>query len=123
MPRYDSLYTVEKAFPDHSVYTLDMPNSPDLYPTFHAALLSKYVPNDSGLFPGRVRKHPGTIITEDSEVEWWVESILDERKCGWGYQYLVCWVGEGPENDLWLLKRELEDCEALDVWLASRNHT
>jgi len=122
MLRYDGPYTVEKAFPERSVYTLDMPNSPNLYPTFHAALLLKYMPKNPSSFPGRVRKHLGTIIMEDGEVEWWVESILDERKRGRGYQYLVRWVGEGPENDLWLPRRELEDCEALDVWLASKNH-
>ena len=28
------------------------------------------------------------------------------------------WQGEGPEGNKWLPAWELEDCEALDVWLA-----
>jgi hypothetical protein len=82
--------------------------------------LTKHFPNDNDLFPGRFRQHPGTIITEDGEVEWWVEEIIDERKRGRGYQYLVRWVGEGPEHDLWLPQREIEDCEALDKWLTAK---
>lgn len=122
MPRYDGPYTITKAFPEKSVYTIDMPNTPDLYPTFHARLLTKHHPNDISLFPGWTRKHPGTIITADGEFEWWIESIIDKRKRGRGYQYLVHWVGKGPENDLWLPRKEVEDCEALDTWLKSKGH-
>ncbi|KZP29547.1 hypothetical protein FIBSPDRAFT_727313 [Athelia psychrophila] len=35
-------------------------------------------------------------------------------------EYLVRWVGEGPGDDLWLPARELQDCEALDVWLDAK---
>ena len=120
MPRFDGPYRITKSFPERSVYTLDMPNAPELYPTFHSTLLTKHLPNDDVLFPGRVRRHPGTIMTENGEVEWWVDEIIDERKRGRGYQYLVRWVGEGPEHDLWLPRREIEDCEALDNWLESK---
>ena len=123
MPRYDGPYKITKAFPLKSVYTLDMPNAPEPYPTFHSSLLTKHFPNDNDLFPNRVRQHPGTIITENGEVEWWVDHIIDERKRGRGYQYLVRWVGEGPQNDLWLPRREIEDCEALDIWLAEKGRT
>ncbi|KAF7979334.1 hypothetical protein HWV62_42751 [Athelia sp. TMB] len=94
-----------------------MPNHPDTFATFHASLLSRYNDNDPTMFPGRVRAHPGTITADDGETEWWVERIMDERRRGRGYQYLVRWVGEGPENDLWLPRRELDDCEALTTWL------
>lgn len=98
-----------------------MPNSPHLFSVFHSSLLDPYLENNSNLFPGRVRTHPGTIVTDDGEVEWFVDRILDERKRGRGYQYLVRWVGEGAGDDLWLPRRELEDCEALDLWLKSVN--
>lgn len=61
-------------------------------------------------------EHPGTVVTENGE-EWFVDRIVDERKRGRGYQYLVRWVGEGPETQVWLPRSELEDCEALDTWL------
>lgn len=102
------------------MYTLHMPNSPELFPTFHASLLARYHENNTKLFPGRVRAHPGTIVTEEGKVEWWVDKIIDECKRGRGYQYLVRWVGEGPENDLWLPQKEIDDCEALDVWLKAK---
>jgi hypothetical protein len=42
---------------------------------------------------------------------------VDSRKRGHGRQYLVRWLGYGPEHDEWLPARELEECEALDRWL------
>jgi len=51
-----------------------------------------------------------------------VDKILDEKKGrGRGQKrYLVRWVGQGPEHDLWLPEKELEDCEALDIWIAAK---
>lgn len=117
MPRFDGPYTVTDAFPLRSVYSIDIPSSPDLYSKFHASLLKRFVPNDASLFPSRqMPEHPGTVVTENGE-EWFVDRIVDERKRGRGYQYLVRWVGEGPETQVWLPRSELEDCEALDTWL------
>ncbi|KII89940.1 hypothetical protein PLICRDRAFT_64000, partial [Plicaturopsis crispa FD-325 SS-3] len=87
-------------------------------PTFHASLLSKHVANDDVLFPSRANAEPGSVVTADGEVEWTVERIIDERRRGRGFQYLVRWAGYGPESDLWLPRRELDDCEALDIWLS-----
>jgi len=89
MPCYDGPYKITKVFPERSVYTLDMPNAPELYPTFHSTLLTKHLPNDDILFPGCFHQHPGTIVTENGEIEWWVEDIIDECKQDHGYQYLV----------------------------------
>ena len=57
------------------------------------------------------------------QLEHFVEKIIDEKKSHGrgGNKYLVRWRGQGPENDLWLPRKELKDNEALDVWLASRN--
>jgi hypothetical protein len=45
-----------------------------------------------------------------------VERVIDGRRRGRGYQFLVRWSGYGTEYDEWLLASELEDCAALDQW-------
>jgi Chromo (CHRromatin Organisation MOdifier) domain len=57
------------------------------------------------------------ILTPDGLEEFLVEEILDSRRCGRGWQYLVQWVGYDAEHDHWLSGSTLEDCEALDRWL------
>ena len=59
-------------------------------------------------------------MTRDGLEEYHIEKIVDERKRGRGYQYLVRWSGYSENDDLWLPQRELEDCEALDRWKARR---
>ena len=56
-------------------------------------------------------------MTEDGLEEFLVQDIIDARRRGRGWQYLVRWVGYGPEHDRWLAGSALEDCEALDTWL------
>ena len=121
MPRFNGPYMITSTFPLHSVYTIDMPNSPELYSHFHATLLKPFIPNNKELFPSHIHLHPGMVITEKGE-EWFIDQIIDERKHSRGYQYLVRWGGEGPEMDSWLPRAEVEECEALDVWLKSNNH-
>lgn len=116
MPRYDGPYTILDAHPDTSTYTLDLPNSPNIFPTFHVSQLRPYHPNDPILFPSREQPKPGPVVTEDGQLENFIEKIIDERKRGRGFQYLVRWVGFDEGDDEWLPRRDLEDCEALDVW-------
>jgi hypothetical protein len=116
MPRYDGPYKVLKARPEVSSYSLDLPNQPNIFPTFHASELRRFVPNDDTLFPSRKFARPPPVLTADGEEEWTVEEIIDERRRGHGMQYLVRWSGYGEEEDRWLLRRELEKNAALDVW-------
>lgn len=118
MPRYDGPYTVTHANSSLSLYTLDIPNSLAKFNTFHISELRAFVPNDSSLFLSHEHPRPGPVLTEDGLEEHLIDRIVDECRRGRGFQYLVCWVGYGPEDDNWLSRRELEDCEALDVWLA-----
>jgi hypothetical protein len=85
-----------------------------------------FIENNETLFrvPSRTLHAPEPINVNDN-LEHYVDKILDERKSkGRGQtRYLVRWVGQGPEYDLWLPQKELENCEALDVWLASKLST
>ncbi|EPQ50046.1 hypothetical protein GLOTRDRAFT_21152, partial [Gloeophyllum trabeum ATCC 11539] len=77
MPRFDGPYRVTDAFPERSVYTLDLPNTPNIFPEFHAKHLVPYHANDPQLFPGRELPRPGPIVTPNGEEEWTVERIID----------------------------------------------
>ena len=63
-------------------------------------------------------EEPPPIIDPDGNKEYFIDKILDVCQCGQGYQYLVCWSGYGTEHDWWIPGSKLQDCEALDCWLA-----
>jgi hypothetical protein len=121
MPRFDGPYTILDAHPETSTYTLDLPNSPNIFPTFHSSQLRTFHANDTALFPSRDLPRPGPVVTEDRQLKTFIERIIDEKKVGRGKWYLVRWVGFGADEDEWLPRRDLEDCEALDVWEQGKN--
>ena len=121
MPRFDGPYTITKIDKAHSTVTLDLPRSPDVFPVFHTSEVMPFIENDETLFPSRAQHTPEPVNVNDN-LEYFVDKILDEKKSRGrgGTKFLVRWVGQGPEYDLWIPQKELEDCEALDVWLASK---
>lgn len=118
MPRWDGKYKVIRAFPESSSYTLHLPQSPNVFPTFHASELRPYNANDPSLFPSREHPRPAPVVTPDGQEEWLVDKIVDQRRRGRGLQYLVQWQGYPPDEQTWLPRRELEHTEALDRWIA-----
>ena len=118
MPRYDGPYMIIETDDEHLTVTLDLPNTPNAFPTYHSSIVLPYVKNNATLFPGREFSRPSPIMTEDSKEEYYVCDIVDEQKWGRGYQYLVHWVGYGPEEDHWIAGSELNDTKVLDIWLA-----
>ena len=118
MPRNDGPYTIIKAFPEKSEYTLRLPNNPQTFPGFHSSLLKPFIPNDPTLFPDREFTRPGAVVTEDGTEENMIDKIVDARRRGRGTQYLVRWVGYDRDHDEWLSGKMLEDTEALDIWEA-----
>jgi hypothetical protein len=118
MPRHDGPYTVIRAYPEKSEYTLRLPNNPQTFPGFHSSLLKRFIPNDPTLFPDREFSRPPAILTPDGKEEHLIDKIIDARRMGRGKQYLVRWVGFPEDHNEWLPGRELEDTEALDIWEA-----
>ena len=43
MPRFNGPYTVTDINPDHSTVTLDLPNSPNIFPTSHTFMVIPYI--------------------------------------------------------------------------------
>jgi hypothetical protein len=119
-PRYDGPYNIIEEHLATSNYTLELPNSPNVYPTYHASELKAFVPNDPSLFPSRELSQPQPVVTPDGLEEFLVDEIINSRRRGRGWQYLVRWVGYGAKHDRWLAGSALEDCEALDVWLKEK---
>src|ERR1700734_3482827 len=44
--RFDGPYDIIDTHPSASTYILDLPNSPNIFPTFHTSELKRYIPND-----------------------------------------------------------------------------
>ena len=63
------------------------------------------VPEILAMYHGSLQRPPPIEI--DGEEEYEVEDILDHRRSGRGYQYLVSWTGYDASENQWLPKREL----------------
>jgi len=118
--KFNRPHTITNVFPENSLYTSDLPNSIEMFPTSHALLLKHFHVNNAILFPSC--KHPMSrpVVTLDGVEEHMIEKIADEWKKGHDMQYLVCWLGYPPNHDQWMPQHELEDCAALDHWLQHR---
>ncbi|GAW09476.1 reverse transcriptase-RNase H-integrase [Lentinula edodes] len=114
--RFDGPYKIIKAFPATSHYTLDMPNQPNVFPSFYVDQLKRFVPNNPDLFPGRERAIPQPTIVDGYE-EFDIDRIMDSRRRGRGWQFLVRWVDQAPSEDRWLPYSALHECAALDDWV------
>ena len=88
-PHYDSPYNIIDEHAATSNYTLELPNNPNTYPTYHALELKTFIPNDPILFPGRELSQPLPILTPDGLKEFLVQEILDSHCHGQGWQYLI----------------------------------
>jgi hypothetical protein len=104
-------------------YELTLPATMRCHPVFHARLLRPYFDNDDEAFPNREIREPPPVIVqgenEEKHEEWLVEKILGERVFRRRKQYLVKWIGFAAPT--WEPEEFVEDAEALDVYLASKN--
>ncbi|KAF9644798.1 hypothetical protein BDM02DRAFT_3209859 [Thelephora ganbajun] len=79
-PRQDGPYRVVKAFPQTSTYKLEVPNAPlNFCSMFHSSQLTRYVPNDRDLFPGREFPCDGSVVLANGVEEHVIDRILDKR--------------------------------------------
>ena len=58
MPRFDGPYVITATNKKHSAVTLNLPNSPHIFPIFHTSEVRPFKENDDALFPGRTLKPP-----------------------------------------------------------------
>jgi hypothetical protein len=119
MPCFDGPFTIKAVHKECSTVTLNMASQPQVFPVFHTLEIEPYIKNNDELFPGRKLDRPGPIITDLSE-EHEVGDIIDQRRRGRGFQYLVRWAGHRNEEARWLPGREVAHLDALRDWLDSR---
>ncbi|KDQ50069.1 hypothetical protein JAAARDRAFT_142553, partial [Jaapia argillacea MUCL 33604] len=107
MPLFDGPYKIVDAHPESSVFTSPPPQTISQ----HYIHLSWCPIVERFMVLNREILRPGPIVTSNGEDERIIDCILDEL-----VQYLVRWVGHGPDDGGWLLGRMLRDGEALDIW-------
>ena len=94
-------------------YELDLPTNSRLHPVFHTSLLKPYKADPSN---SRRVILPPPLASNDGEQGWILEEILDVRRKGNGYQYLIKWLDYGHEDDTWETRTTLKDDELLRAW-------
>ena len=117
MPRYDGPWEIIEARTETSSYKSKLPNSTNIFPTFHTSQIKPFTPNDDEHFPSRKNTDIPEPMLVDGELENYVKRILDYKKVNKQPSYLVRWVGFGPEHNEWLPASMLEENEALDCWI------
>jgi Chromo (CHRromatin Organisation MOdifier) domain len=120
MPRFDGPFKILATNESASTVKLDLPPGTKVHPIFHTSQILPYFENDLVLFPNREFAKPLPIANDQGEAEYLIRDIIDERRSGRGYKYLVRWIGYGEEENRWLPRKELEDTEALDISLAGK---
>ena len=78
IPHFDGPYIIVNNMPKFLAYTLDLPNSPNIFPTFHSSQLKFFTENDASLFPSCEHAQPGPIMTAEGLEEYAIKKILDE---------------------------------------------
>jgi hypothetical protein len=105
MPKWVGPLTITRAVSEVA-YQLELPSHMRIHDVFHVSLLKPYHQN------GRATPPMPEVIQD--EFEWEVENILLHREVKSGSrsktEFLIKWVGFGPEHCTWEPEKNLTNC-------------
>ena len=111
-PRFVGPYEIEKVI-NPSALRLRLPLSLKVHPVFHVSQVKPVA--TSALSPPAPTPPPPRVL-EGGDLVWEVSRILAVRRRGRGFQYLVDWVGYGPEDRSWVPRSYLADPGLLEAF-------
>ena len=79
-------------------YTLELPKTMKIHPTFHVSKLRAYLQSDKGLQRSNVRPEAMMI---DGEEQYEVDRIVRHRMNRKKKQYLIKWTGYDNNDNTW----------------------
>ena len=104
-PRYVGPYVIRDVLNPAAV-RLCLPASLKIHPVFHVSQLKPVA--SSPLSPPALAPPPPRVL-KGGDMVWEVNEILAVRRRGRGFQFLVDWVGYGPEDRCWVPRSYLAD--------------
>ena len=108
-PRFIGPFPIESIINPVSV-KLTLPASMHIHPVFH---VSQIKPVTVSPLTAPAPVPPPPQVLGDGDLAWEVEKVLDVRRYGRGFQYLVDWVGYKPEDRSWVPRSYFADGTAL----------
>lgn len=97
-------------------YQLELPDNMRIHDVISIAHLEPAT--DPARDPYKRRRPPPPAVVVDGEEEYQVERLVRKRRIrrgrGWSTQYLIRWLGYGPEHDTWQPEWTVADTLALD---------